>query len=134
MPNHFHLLVRQNGDIPTWKLMGKVCTSYSMYFNNKYERVGHVFQDQFKQREVLNNDYLRWLSAYIHLNPVEAGISVTAAQYPYSSAGRFIKGLPDGLTDSEIVTDQFEGGTYETFLATAREAQEYRDTRSESEM
>ncbi|MEK9209095.1 MAG: transposase, partial [Patescibacteria group bacterium] len=44
MPNHFHLLLRQDRDIPTSKLIGKICTSYSMYFNKKYGRVGHVFQ------------------------------------------------------------------------------------------
>src|SRR5205809_297696 len=49
MPNHFHFLLRQNADIPTTKLMTKVCTSYSMYFNKKYNKVGHVFQDQYKQ-------------------------------------------------------------------------------------
>ena len=47
MPNHFHLLIRQNSEIPTSKLMLKICSSYSKVFNKKYERVGHIFQDQF---------------------------------------------------------------------------------------
>lgn len=47
MPNHFHFLIKQNSDIPTSKLLLKICTSYSIYFNKKYNRFGHVFQDQF---------------------------------------------------------------------------------------
>ena len=46
MDNHVHLLVR----MPLDKLslmMRKLCTSYSRYFNGKYERVGHLFQDRF---------------------------------------------------------------------------------------
>src|SRR5690348_7862162 len=47
MPNHFHLLIEQNADTPISKIILKVCTSFSMFINKKYKRVGHVFQDCF---------------------------------------------------------------------------------------
>ena len=63
MPNHYHFLIRQNADVSIAKLISKVCTGYSKYFNKKYGRVGHLFQDKFKAVLVEDNDYLRWLSA-----------------------------------------------------------------------
>lgn len=108
MPNHFHLLVRQDGAIPTSKLISKVCTSYSKYLNKKYDRVGHVFQDQFKQVLVEDNDYLVWLSAYIHVNPKTAGLVEKLADYKWSSYPNFIKPRFDYLCDPRIILDQFK--------------------------
>src|ERR1035437_5759163 len=48
MPNHFHLLIEQCENESISKIISRICTSYSMYFNKKYKRVGHVFQERFK--------------------------------------------------------------------------------------
>jgi len=71
MPNHFHLLVREKeaGGIP--KLMQKLQTGYSLYFNKKYQRTGSLFESKFKAQHVDNDHYLHYLLAYIHLNPVK---------------------------------------------------------------
>lgn len=110
MPNHFHLLIRQDEEIPVSKLILKVCTGYSKYFNKKYNRVGHVFQDQFKQACVDNDDYLRWLSAYIHQNPKVAGLINSPADYKWSSYADYT-GSSGGLIlcDKKIVLGQFSG-------------------------
>ncbi len=72
MPNHFHLIVRQEVDGGITKFMKKVGTGYAMYFNNKYKRQGALFGGLFKSKLVENNDrYLRHLFGYIHLNPLE---------------------------------------------------------------
>ncbi|MEK7113392.1 MAG: transposase, partial [Patescibacteria group bacterium] len=60
MPNHFHLLIEQTGDMPISNLLLKLCTSYSRYFNKTHNRVGHVFQDQFKSVLIENNEQLMW--------------------------------------------------------------------------
>ncbi|MDP3697870.1 MAG: transposase [Candidatus Taylorbacteria bacterium] len=118
MPNHFHFLIRQNGDIPVSKLILKVCTSYSKCFNKKYSRVGHVFQDQFKQVLVEDNDYLKWLSVYIHQNPKVALLVNRPADYKWSSCADYINGS-EGLIscDKEIILSQFGGlNEYSNFL------------------
>lgn len=71
MPNHFHLLVKEitEGGITTF--MRKVNTGYSMYFNKKYGRTGNLFQGKFKSEHVDNDNYLKYLFSYIHLNPVK---------------------------------------------------------------
>ncbi len=116
MPNHFHLLLRQNKDIPTSVLMTRVCTSYAIYFNKKYERVGHLFQDQFKQKNVQENEYLLWLSAYIHQNPVKAGMVSRAAEWQWSSMRGYASGVQNGLVANDIVLDQLSGVSYADWL------------------
>jgi len=108
MPNHFHLLIRQNLDIPTSKLLLRVCTSYSKYFNKKYDKVGHIFQDQFKQVTIGDNDYLKWLSCYIHQNPKVAGLVSKIADYGWSSYRDFIGKDSNGICDKEIILSQFD--------------------------
>lgn len=109
MPNHFHFLIRQNTDLPTSKLISKVCTSYAMYFNKKYKRVGHLFQDQFKQVLIDDNSYLTWLSAYIHQNPKVAGLVNDSADYFWGSYPDFLGLRANKLCERGIVLDQFEG-------------------------
>jgi len=71
MPNHFHLLIREREEGGITKFMGKLGTGYSMYFNKKYERTGGLFEGRFKARHVDSDRYLKYLFAYIHLNPVK---------------------------------------------------------------
>jgi len=71
MPNHFHLLVKEVIENGLSKFMEKLATGYSMYFNKKHERVGPLFQGRFKGEHVDNDKYLKYLYAYIHLNPVK---------------------------------------------------------------
>ena len=70
MPNHFHMLVYQhdkNKEIT--KFMRSVCTAYTVYFNKKYKRVGHLFQERYKGILVSSDMYVQHISRYIHLNP-----------------------------------------------------------------
>lgn len=99
MPNHFHLLVSPLVDDGLPKFMGKLGTSFSMYFNKKYERTGTLFEGPFKSKHADSDVYLKYLYAYIHLNPVklwsernEAGESATEflSRYRFGS-------LPDYL-------------------------------------
>lgn len=107
MPNHFHFLLKQNSELPTSKLLLKICTSYSMYFNKKYKRVGNVLQSKFRQVLIEDNSYLTWLSAYIHQNPKVAGLVNDPADYQWSSYGDFLSLRADELCEKEIVIDQF---------------------------
>jgi REP element-mobilizing transposase RayT len=85
MPNHLHLLVKQNQDFPPASLISSLHTSYVMFFNDKHRLVGHLFQDRYKQKIIDNNEYLQQLIAYIHLNPVEDKLCHLPKEYPWSS-------------------------------------------------
>jgi len=71
MPNHFHLLVRQKCDNGISKFIQKLSTGYSMYFNQKYDRVGPLFQGKFKAVLVNEESHFIHLPFYIHLNPLD---------------------------------------------------------------
>ena len=83
MENHVHLLVHgESGQIVL--LMKKLGVNYSGWFNWKYERVGHLFQDRYKSDPVENDGYLFTVFRYILQNPEKAGIC-PAAEYRWSS-------------------------------------------------
>ncbi len=71
MPNHFHLLVRATNNDGISKFMQKLITGYTMYFNKRYGRTGALFGGTFKAEHADDDVYLRYLYAYIHLNPVK---------------------------------------------------------------
>lgn len=85
MPNHFHLLIEQQGKTPISKIISRTCTSFSKYINKKYNRVGHLFQDQFKSVLIETNPQFMWTSAYIHMNPVKSKMVNNPNEYNWSS-------------------------------------------------
>lgn len=107
MPNHFHILIKQNTDLSITKLISKVCTSYSKYFNNKHERVGSLFQDKFKAEHVNKNEYLLWLSFYIHLNPRVANLVINDSGWKWSSYLEYLNLPSESICEKEIILDQY---------------------------
>lgn len=107
MPNHFHLLIEQTGDVSISKLMLKTCTSYAKYVNKKYKRVGHVFQDQFKAVLVENNSQLMWASAYIHMNAVKDKIVKHPSEYSWSSYNDFASNRNLIIVNKELLLSTF---------------------------
>lgn len=84
MDNHIHLMLSEGlEDIS--KVMKRITISYVSYFNKKYQRVGHLFQDRFKSEVVEQDSYVLSLARYIHQNPVKAGMVQKAADYRWSS-------------------------------------------------
>ncbi len=106
MPNHVHLLIRQNGPQPASKFIQRLHTAYSMYFNKKYSEVGHLFQNRFKAKIISKDEYLMHLSRYIHLNPEKLLRKLPG--YKWSSYGDYI-GRSDthGLVDTKFILDMF---------------------------
>jgi len=71
MPNHFHLLIKEKRAGGISEFMKKISTGYSMYFNKRYERTGRLFEGTFKSVHADSDEYLKYLFAYIHLNPIK---------------------------------------------------------------
>lgn len=71
MPNHFHFLIRQESENAITEFMKRLINAYVRYFNNKYERVGPLFQGRYKGILVTKDEYFLHLSSYIHINPIE---------------------------------------------------------------
>ncbi|MDI6892678.1 MAG: transposase [Actinomycetota bacterium] len=85
MPNHFHLLLRREGT-PISALMRRLLTGYAIYFNKKYSRSGHLFQNRYKATICQDDPYFLELIRYIHLNPIRANLVTSIKElecYPF---------------------------------------------------
>ncbi|ABR46973.1 protein of unknown function DUF1568 [Alkaliphilus metalliredigens QYMF] len=98
MNNHVHLLIQEK-EAELSKIFKKIGTSYVHYFNWKYERNGHLFQDRYKSEVVETDSYLHTVIRYIHQNPVKAKIS-GINEYKWSSYNDYIEG--HGISDVEF--------------------------------
>lgn len=123
MPNHFHLLLYQIKSGGITELLRAITTSYSMYFNKKYNRIGPLFQGKFKASLINTDAYLHHISRYIHLNPAEY------ESWPYSSLRYYLgRGCPSWLKTNRILA-VFDGSPskYLRFVADYEEQKQLLD-------
>ena len=107
MPNHFHLLVYVKSEDVGRTVMQPFTVSYAKAINRQQQRSGHLFQGPYQVKRVGSDAYLKWLSRYIHLNPVTANLAKTPADWLFSSYRDYI-GLRHGtLSKPAIILDQF---------------------------
>jgi len=90
MTNHVHLAV-ETGPVPLSRIVLALHGSYAQKFNQRHQRVGHLFQGRYKALLVQKTSYLLALVRYIHENPVKAGIVREPRLYRWSS-DRFYRG------------------------------------------
>jgi len=114
-PNHYHLILKQLKESGITNFMHKVGTSYTNYFNKKYERSGALFQGPFRAIHIDNNDYLIWLSGYLNGN-IEIHGTAKAESYKWSSFRKFLR-----LEENEIV------GDIDIILSQFRNSKEYKN-------
>ncbi|MBU0569996.1 transposase [Patescibacteria group bacterium] len=107
MPNHFHLLIKQDSRDSMQGFMRSIATRYSMYFNKKYERMGKLFQGIYKAIPVQKDEYLLHLSRYIHLNPAE---HTNKLADDYSSYANYLKLKSTPWVRSEKILAFFSQG------------------------
>ena len=75
MPNHFHILLKEEIENGITRFMRKLGVGYSMYFNIKYQRTGSLFGGVFKSKNISDDRYLKHLFGYISLNPLDLQFS-----------------------------------------------------------
>lgn len=102
MGNHIHILLQETNE-PIELLMKRIATRFVYWYNIKYQRVGHLFQDRFKSEPIENDAYFLTVLRYIHQNPIKAGICKTVADYENSSYNEYFKS--SDLIDSDFVFD-----------------------------
>jgi len=121
MPNHYHLVLQQRVDSGVSRFMQKLGIGYTMYFNERYERSGVLFQGKYKVKEVATDEYLRHLVHYVHGNPtalwregrVERGVVARAEAAVERLRGYRWSSYPDYVGEknfpsvrSEYIADQ----------------------------
>ena len=124
MPNHFHLVILR-GLRPLSELMRRLLTGYAGSFNRRHLRCGHLFQNRYKSILCEQDNYLLELVAYVHLNPLRAGIVrkyEDLRRYKWCGHGEMLETARTALLDRDYVLDYFGVGDcdapakYEEFL------------------
>ncbi len=107
--NHFHILLK-TGTVPIATVMRRLLTGYAVYFNRRYRRHGHLFQNRYKSILCQEEAYLLELVRYIHLNPLRAKIATNLkelAKYPYCGHGRLVGRCESEWQETEFVLRHF---------------------------
>jgi putative transposase len=108
LSNHVHLLLEtRKGNLS--KMMQPFQTSYTVYFNKRHQRSGHVFEQRYKAFLVDKDNYLLEVSRYIHLNPLAAGIVERAPDYRWSSYRDYLTEKGKGRVNCQRVLEYFSG-------------------------
>ena len=100
MNNHVHLLLREGNESAS-DVMKKIGISYAYYYNQKYNRIGHLFQDRFRSEAVEDDKYLLAVTRYIHQNPVKIGLPIDS----WTSYGDYVSNT--GTIDTSLVLGIF---------------------------
>ncbi|KAB3531119.1 transposase [Alkaliphilus serpentinus] len=104
MDNHIHLLIKET-DESISKIIQRISSSYVNWYNQKYERCGHLFQERFKSEAVEYDNYFITVLRYIHQNPVKALIVNKVDEYLWSSYDEYIRQAL--LIDIDLALDFF---------------------------
>ena len=89
MGNHIHLLLKEKGE-PVGQVIKLIASRFASWYNIKYQRIGHLFQDRFKSEVVETNEYFLTVLRYIHQNPVKACLCKSIDEYEYSSYKEYV--------------------------------------------
>ena len=88
MSNHYHLLIHMS-DTNLSSALQKINSRYSIYFNNKYKRVGPLWQGRFKSWYVYDESYLKFLIKYIEYNPIKANMIQSIGEYKWTMSSKY---------------------------------------------
>ncbi|MFC1682591.1 transposase [Candidatus Zixiibacteriota bacterium] len=107
MPNHYHLLLRQDGEVSLSKLMQVQSNAYVQGINKQLGRKGTLFEGRFKHVHVDKDEYFLHLCRYIHLNPVKANLVQKPEKWLFSNYLEWIGKRQDKLKDIELISSFF---------------------------
>ncbi len=106
MGNHIHLMIKEVEE-PLSLIIKRIGSSFVFWYNKKYDRVGHLFQDRYKSFPVEDDAYFLATLRYIHQNPLRAGLvgATSLDKYPWSSYHEYFG--DSFYTDPEIALSLF---------------------------
>lgn len=106
MPNHYHLLLRLQEDVLS-KVIQRLSMSFSLAMNLRRRRTGPLFSGRFRSVAIRSDEQLVHTSAYIHLNPVAAGLATKPGMWPYSSYRAYLGRRTPVKVDPSPVLEMF---------------------------
>ncbi len=104
MDNHIHLLIQELEDDIS-NAIKRISSSYVLWYNKKYERSGHLFQERFKSEPVEHDNYFMMTLRYIHQNPIKARLCKELLEYKWASYREYIS--EPIIIDTELCLNLF---------------------------
>lgn len=130
MSNHIHLVMETTEESSLSKIMQGMNLAYTIWFNRKNGKVGHLWQDRFKSAVVEKDSYLLECGRYVERNPLRAGMVKDLKEYLWSSYRVYAYGKADGVTDRHEIYDAMgkESGArqraYRDYICSNRDREE----------
>jgi putative transposase len=100
MPNHYHLLLR-TGRVPLWRSMRLIQGRSAQAFNRRHRQIGSLWQERYKAKLVADPAYFSTVVAYIHLNPVRAGLARHPSRYEWCGHREILGAPGHGVLDAD---------------------------------
>jgi len=111
MDNHYHLFIKTTQPNLSQGIH-YLNSSYTNWFRNKHQIIGPIFQGRFKSILVDADNYALVLSAYIHLNPLRAGIIRELKDYPWSSYLDYLNLRKSNISDPSFILNLIDNNTF----------------------
>lgn len=107
MPNHVHLILTPSDEDGLRRALAPVHRRYAGIIHSRRKRSGHFWQGRFGCA-VMDESHLTAALVYVMLNPVRARLAARAQDWRWSSARAYLRGVTDGLTQTQPVLDRFQ--------------------------
>lgn len=105
MSNHVHILIKESADESISVAIKRISSSYVYWYNDKYMRCGHLFQERFKSEAVENQSYFLTVLRYIHQNPIKAATVKSVSESKWTSYKEYINNAD--LVDTDFALEMF---------------------------
>jgi len=92
IPNHYHLFVRQNSDVPVSRFVQTLTNVFVQAINQQIKRKGTLFEGRAKAKHIDNDAYFLHICRYIHLNPIKHNLVTNLKDWKYSNYENCIDG------------------------------------------
>ncbi len=123
MPNHFHLLLRQNVEGSISKFVQNTFNSYTQAVNAQQKHSGTLFQGKARGKHITSDSHALQLVRYLHLNPVEARLVRTPEQWEFSDFLVWSGSRASSLTDLSLRDAYVESGPRYSDFVTSYDGQ-----------
>ena len=109
MGNHFHLVLKTR-NVDLWRSMARLQGTVSRHYNRRHGYLGRLWQSRYRARVIDSDSYFRQVIAYVHLNPVAAGVVDDPARYPFSGHRELLGLCRPHVVDRAAVLHTFGSG------------------------
>jgi putative transposase len=106
MGNHYHLVLTTD-EVDLWRSMARLQATVSRNFNRQHRYLGRLWQSRYRARVITTDEYFRQVVAYVHLNPVSAGIVDDPSRYSYSGHREILGLCQPHVVDRSTVLSAF---------------------------